>query len=391
MSQSPESDSFSFLSQFKVGKHTAVSDWSQDLFLMNHYTRSTCLSFSNVKSIQVVWESLVPEMAADHKFLMHGLLALSAFHLCHLRPLEKNKFVALANHHQGLALSHFRPVLPSITEDNCKPAVCMAIVLSVIGLSALSRPRDSKSDSSDLHTSSFNDILGVFSLTRGVAGVLVPAQAWLQHSPINVMFHNWQLDSYDAIHLPGELQSRFNTLKHEIVPSLVADATSNLEPCLAALDQLIEIYKEIQFYSTPTNTSKHPVKHPMELEIGILLKWTTNVPTEFVTLLRQQHTAALIILAHYVITMMSLGDRWFLRNWSENALQMIKEVIDPSGLPWLRWPEDNLRKQQAFWQSAVDVNPTEQPTKPEQLNLDRNGFYQTKVDLPGEASISIWS
>jgi Fungal specific transcription factor domain len=383
LSHSPESDSFSFLSQFKVGKQTASSDWSQDLLLMNHYTRATCLSFSNVKSIQIIWQSLVPEIAADHKFLMHGLLALSAFHLCHLRPSERSKFVALANHHQGLALSHFRPVLPSITEDNCKPAVCMAIVLSVIGISALSRPRDSHSDTSGLLTSSFHDILGVFSLTRGVAGVLVPAQVWLQHSPINVMFHNWQLDSYDAIHLHEEVQNRFDTLKHEIVPSLVADATSNLGPCLAALDQLVEIYKEVQFYSTSQNTTNYPVKCPVELEIGILLKWTTNVPAEFVMLLRQQHTAALIILAHYVITMMSLGDRWFSRNWSENALQIIKEVIDPSGLPWLRWPEDNLRKQQESWRTAMIENPSDRVTKLEDLNLDRNGFYQTKVNIIG--------
>jgi hypothetical protein len=382
MSHSPESDSFPFLSHFKVGKQTAASDWSQDLLLMNHYTRSTCMSFSNVRSIQVIWETVVPEIAADHKFLMHGILALSAFHLCQLRPLDKNKFVALANHHQALALSNFRPVLPSINEDNCKAAVCMAIVLSVIGISVVSRPRDSGSDSSDLHTSSFTDILGVFSLTRGVAGVLTPAEVWLEHSPINIMFHNWQLDCYDSIHLPEEVQSRFDTLKHEIVPSLVTDVTANLVVCLAALDQLVEIYKEIQFYSpSSVNSTNEPAKHPVELEIGILLKWTTNVPAEFLTLLRQKHTAALIILAHFVITMMSLGDRWFCRNWSENALQMIKEVIDPSGLPWLRWPEDNLRKQQESWRTALDVNTPDPPTKRENLNLDKNGFYQTKVNL----------
>lgn len=348
---------------------------------MNHYTRSTCQTFSNIKSIQVVWESLVPEMASDHKFLMHGLLALSAFHLCHLRPLEKKKFFALGNHHQGLALAHFRPVLPCLTEDNCKPAVCMAIVLSIIGISVLSRSRDSESDLSDLHTSSFNDILGVFSLTRGVAEVLTPVAVWLRDSPMNVMFHNWQLDSYDSIHLPEEVQIRFDTLKHEIIPSLVADGVSTLKPCLAALDQLRDIYKEIQFYSSSGSENSYPAKYPVELEIGILLKWTTNVPAEFVALLRQQHTAALIILAHYVITMVSLGDHWFSRNWSENALRMVKEVIDPNGLPWLRWPEDNLKKQQELWKIVLDVKHSQQSTKPEQLNLDSNGFYRTKADI----------
>lgn len=377
MSHSPESDSFSFLSQFKVPQQKAAPDWSQDLLLMNNYTRSTCRSFSNIDSIQVIWESVIPEMAVNHRFLMHGLLALSAFQSCHTKPLERNRFFALATSHQGLALSHFRPVLPLVNDENCEAAVCMAIVLSVIGISALSHPRDSQPSVSDLHAPSFNDILGVFSLTRGVAEVLAPAQAYLRRSPINIMFHGWRLDCYEDVILPEEVQSRFDALKHEIVPSLVADAAPNREVCLIALEQLVEIYKEIQHYSTSqANVTDHPVKHFVELELGIILKWTTSVPAEFVSLLRQQHTAALIILAHYAVTMMSLGNRWFSRHWSENALFLIKEMIDPSGLPWLRWPEDQLRKQQEYWRATMETNFA-QLAKPGDLNLDSNGHRYT--------------
>lgn len=351
---------------------------------MNNYTRSTSRSFSNIDSIHIIWESVVPELAVKHKFLMHGILALSAFHLCQLRPVEKNKFVALAILHQDLALSHFLPVLPSINVENCEAAVCMAIVLSVIGISALSRPRDTQSDASDLHTSSFNDILGVFSLTRGVAEVLVPAQSQLEHSPINGMFGTWTPDSLEDIHLPEEVQSRFDALKHEIVPSLVTDAASNLAVCLTALEQLVQIYKDVQYSSaSPENVRGPPERFRVELELGVILKWTTSVPAEYVSLLRQHHTAALIILAHYVVTMMSLGERWFSRNWSENALQMIKEIIDPSGLPWLRWPEDKLRRHQEFWRTATDMSSPAQITKPEDSSLDFDSCYNNKVTLVG--------
>ncbi|TLD29749.1 hypothetical protein E2P81_ATG06043 [Venturia nashicola] len=369
-SRSPESDTFSFLSQFKVPKPTAAPDWSQDLLLMNNYTRSTCRSFSNIESIHIIWESVVPELAVKHRFLMHGLLALSAFHLCELRPAEKNNFIALATLHQGRALSHFRPVLPSINQDNCEAAVCMAIVLSVIGLSALSRPRITQHDSTGLYTSSFNDILGVFSLTRGVAEVLAPAQSQLRDSPIKAMFGTWTLDSYNDIHLPEEVQHRFDALKHEIVPSLVTDASSNLTACLEALDQLESIYKDIQYNLTSPPPEIVSENTRVEMDLGFILKWTTSVPAEFVVLLRQHHTAALIILAHYVVTMMSLGDKWFSKNWTENALQMIKEIIDPSGLPWLRWPEDRLRRQQERWRAAMDESSPPQLAKPEDHSFD---------------------
>lgn len=308
---------------------------------MNHYTRSTCTSFTNEKSIQDVWQSLVPEMAATHIFLMHGILALSAFHLSLLRPLERTRFATWGTHHQGMALSHFRPVLPAITEENCKPAVCMAIILSVIGISALSRPTDPESLLSEIHIHSFNDIIGVFSLTRGVKEVLSPAATWLSTGPISVMFHNWRLDSYDDVHLPEDIQSRFDTLRNETIPSLVLDPGSNLEPCLVALQSLEQCYKDVFFYPLSHDTSKES----KEVELGVVLKWTTEVPAAYLSLVRERHTAALIILGHFVITVKSLGERWFSTNWSENALELVKEAIDPSGLPWLRWPEDQLKKQ----------------------------------------------
>lgn len=352
---------------------------------MNHYTRSTCRSFSNIQSIHVIWESVVPELAVEHKFLMHGLLALSAFHLCQLRPAETNKFAALAILHQGQALSHFRPVLPSITDETCEAAVCMAIVLSVIGISALSRPRSTLSDASDLHTSSFNDILGVFSLTRGVAEVLAPAQARLHNSSIRAMFGTWTLDSYDDIHLPEEVQSRFDALRHEIVPSLVTDTASNLDVCLTALEQLVKIYKDVQYSLSSTEYVRGPPEQPrVELDLGFILKWTASVPGEYVTLLRQHHTAALIILAHYVVTMLSLGERWFSRNWSENALHMIKEIIDPSGLPWLRWPEDKLKRQQEIWRTAMDMSSPTDSAEPDDSGLELDHYYiNSKMTLVG--------
>lgn len=325
----------------------------------------------------------MPELAVEHRFLMHGLLALSAFHLCQLRPAETKKFAALATLHQGQALSHFRPVLPAINEENCEAAVCMAIVLSIIGISALSRPRDTQSDASDLHTSSFNDILGVFSLTRGVAEVLAPAQSQLHDSQIKVMFGTWRLDSYENIYLPEEVQSRFDAMKHEIVPSLVTDAASNLTACLTALDQLEQIYKDVQYnLASPDHIRVPAESHEVEMEIGFILKWTTSVPAEYVTLLREHHTAALIILAHYVVTMMSMGERWYSKNWSENALQMIKEIIDPSGLPWLRWPEDRLRRQQELWRTAMDMSSAVQVAKPEDSSMDIDTYnFKKKVSL----------
>lgn len=52
-----------------------------DLELMHFYTASTSLTLSNAPSRRNVWQSVVPQIAFSHDFLLHGLLAFAALHL----------------------------------------------------------------------------------------------------------------------------------------------------------------------------------------------------------------------------------------------------------------------------------------------------------------------
>src|ERR1700761_1375184 len=111
---------------------------------MHYYSTSTCITLSNRRSVQHLFQTIVPEKAVSYLFVMHGLLTLAALHLAHERPLERRKYAMLSTYHQGAALQHFRAVLPAITRENCSGIFIMSVTLSVISLSALSWPEESE-------------------------------------------------------------------------------------------------------------------------------------------------------------------------------------------------------------------------------------------------------
>jgi hypothetical protein len=74
----------------------------------------------------------------------------------------------------------------------------------------------------------------------------------------------------------------------------------------------------------------------VDLNPAYLVKWFALVSAEFITMLRQNNTAALIIVGEFFALMTLLDGSWFAKNTSGNALKAIQKVIEPQGLNWLR-------------------------------------------------------
>ncbi|KAK2764728.1 hypothetical protein CKAH01_04893 [Colletotrichum kahawae] len=60
------------------------SSWTADLGLMNHFTSMTSATLPGANLH--TWKDKVPKVATDYPFLMHQILAVSAFHLASLEP-----------------------------------------------------------------------------------------------------------------------------------------------------------------------------------------------------------------------------------------------------------------------------------------------------------------
>ncbi|WYZ42767.1 hypothetical protein EsH8_VI_000466 [Colletotrichum jinshuiense] len=149
------------------------SSWAVDLGLMNHYTSSTSATLPGANLH--TWRDKVPKVAVEYPFLMHQILAVSAFHLSSLEPTRRQENLALALQHQHHSIRGVQAEISRVTPQNCH-ALFAAASLVLIGAFAASSPA--------LHSPlrpGVDDILENFTLIRGVSSVLSSAKENVRH------------------------------------------------------------------------------------------------------------------------------------------------------------------------------------------------------------------
>lgn len=88
-----------------------------DKLLFHHYVNSTSWSIAH-SNTEHMWQATVLELASQHPFLLHGILAVAALHLAH-NQLANNDLVIRASHHQSIAMPLFRTAISNPTKENC--------------------------------------------------------------------------------------------------------------------------------------------------------------------------------------------------------------------------------------------------------------------------------
>ncbi|KAK3213989.1 hypothetical protein GRF29_28g1690642 [Pseudopithomyces chartarum] len=223
----PRSDHFAFLSLFvpSLDENPAPKPlaWTEDLFLMSHFTSATSYTLSHREADQHMWRVVVPELATSHPFLMHGLLAVSAMHLSHLRPHDRTKHEMQSSYHQALATSQLRSVLTDITASNCTPAFGLCALLTLISMISIARRSDAERDRSG--TTFVDDTVHHFMLTRGIGGVLADHWPTILSGPLKILSTD-KLEDPDAYSLPPSTAHQFSSLRHTIVPSLCVPSSA---------------------------------------------------------------------------------------------------------------------------------------------------------------------
>lgn len=329
-------DDFAFLSLFVpvLTEQPAPRPltWTEDLFLMSHFTSATSYTLSHREADQHMWRTIVPEMATAHPFLMHGLLAVSAMHLSYLRLRDRSKYEMQSSYHQALATSQLRSVLTNITTENCSAVFALCALLTLISMISIARRSDVERDRSG--TSFVDDILHHFMLTRGIGGVLVDHWNTIMAGPLKILSTD-RLDDPDAYALPPHVAQQFSALRHSILPSITSSTPPALETSVVALDGLELVYKTCFFL--------HPHLPRSKLEVGVALRWMSLVPADFMASLKEREPASLILLAHFVVLFTHFGDEWFLQGWCEYALEKIRTIVGDDDGGGLVWPADQLR------------------------------------------------
>lgn len=280
--------------------------------LLHHYTASTCLTFASTAPVREVWQDVVPRIALHADFVLHALLAVSAMHLCHLRPHARNSYWATAVKLYHEALSKAQIEMENVTEANCT-AIYLFSTLTCFYSLAQNGDFASRSDQGESVDDEERDLLSWVFLFRGTKTLLtLPHQAILHKGELAPMFeHGGRRANKLRAYPPCDLESIMDELR-EIVPDpeeqvIYSDAIQHLQRAFHAV------------FGRP----------PEEIETTDIFVWLFDVSEEYMDRLRRHQGPAVAIFICFSLLASQLQGVWWAKGWGEwISVRLRRELLD---------------------------------------------------------------
>lgn len=340
--------------------------------MMHNWSTETSLTLSPTPEVQQVWARTIVQIALQHRFLLHGVLATSALHVAYTRPSstkEYGELVDYAAQHQTIAVSLFQRALVSRTAGGQMEALfVLSVLISVIAIATL-RDEISAAMEIDIITTRASGAAimdfkwihlsrGILvlcqehldELARGPVGLLVRSDVVLEHGKwkdkdladdlrhLQRLWHgNEPLTSIEG--LEEEISKADREAFDEAYVALISTRSKVTEYMHALKPEANTMPSQLR--GGTTKSSKPCVDSRVLAEVFV---WLIRVPLEYIELLERQHPIALIILAHYAALLGKECATW----WSEKSAYMIIRrvwvVLDERLRKWIESPMGDVRR-----------------------------------------------
>lgn len=295
----------------------------------SHRTSRTKLG-ANVR-LQHVWQEHIPNEAAKHGFLMHGVLALAALHIASTRPLQAAKYASLCDKHQASALASYRQILSHITDDVADALFALATILSI---SSLARATLRASQMEGRQYVSVDSICELMYLTRGVREVKEATGDLVQKGPFSVVLFGHQVSADVQVTMSPKILGVFRELERMVHEQCLE--IDQRKHCSEAVSHLHSVYE--------TMLAKYLLG---DLEMGHIWRWTAMLSYDFIKMVQAEYPPALIITAHFTVASMMLKEMWYVSTWGDLALDGIRVALNGQLGEYMQWPEEQMASDNA--------------------------------------------
>jgi hypothetical protein len=299
-----------------------------DLVLLQHYIDFTSLTLATPETM-ALWQTVVPTMANDHSFLLHGILAISALHLAYLNHTQVTQNTVVAHHHQSLAMPLFRAAITTVSNKSCHAILAFSHLLVLYSFAS------EKYDSRLLLVSGPEeegegpDVLPawLYFLRNGCA-MMCGTWDTIRAGPVEPLASAWEipinLSAEDDVQ-KADLLEYFLTLMPlpvspdawpEVVCKLYIDAAIGLAwafSCTRAIGKSFTTWDALRIW-------------PMRLSVA------------FLDLMGRRHPAALILLAHYCLLLKKVEVHWYFEGRANGLLDKVLQKLDHKWHGCLKWP-----------------------------------------------------
>lgn len=293
--------------------------------LFNNLFSNDFLDYEKSNQPDIIPTSIYMRCALMTPYLMHQLLATSAFNLSIRIPESRSFYQDYATGLQNRALTLFKESHPTLqaTEANC---VQMFLFSSLVGVHLVCDTLQHRRTSLKDFIENFTSSLGVY---RGVLAVIEQCRHLLRMTELEPRLKMTQ----EIFRSPTTNGSECDTLRKML-------DTADLTPSAR------KGYKESIFRLQQIFDGQRAPSGDIDRRPAVFL-WPIHLSAHYVDLLRQHKAEALIILAHYAILLHRSRDLWLIGESGRFLIGSITEGLGPNWREYLQFPNSALREEVA--------------------------------------------
>jgi len=297
-----------------------------DLSLLHHWTLSTSLSIAESRPFHSYWQSIFPQMALDHPYMMHGILSVAALHLAHLHTGNSEKYLVTAARHHNIALRGFQDTLGSVDDQN-SDALFACSNLNVIYVLRISVEHCSHARPDSDSTDRISQALGAewIPMLRGVEAVLSSVYPRVSAGPLRAMLDTGNWDAIDPDTSSSAEQTHLRAIC-EIWSGAGADPVYD-----GALYFLRKCCVYVRQFSEPEENRR--------VWSGYLF-WFHYAPDDYFLRLQQRQPVALVLFAYFGAIFYGAKDFWFVGDCGRNIVKVVDELLGDYWKSSLKWPKE---------------------------------------------------
>ena len=282
-----------------------------DLELMHHYTRHTYLTVTDLEDTMPTWQDAMPKAGLTHPFLMHGVLALAAFHIAVLEPGNSKIYIDRGMQHYTQALTLYRVVLTDTNRENCHALFAFSSLGAIISFAVSMVSRHT-------HDAITKDILDTFSMLRGIHIVVLVTREWIQYGPMASLLRMYVVKPFE---LPDACKEYLTILEDRVIRHKPDE--EGRRPYLQAIEVGRNALKNIGY--DPEDKT-------------LAFTWPIMVSRPYIDALHDRKPLAMAILGLYGVILYDVRNYWWAEDLGTRLIQAVSVALDDTWEETLRYP-----------------------------------------------------
>jgi hypothetical protein len=306
----------------------------EDMALLHHWITVASHSILKTHELDHYWHSVLPSIGFRHQYVIHSILSLSALHIAHTNPPDKEALLDLAAEHRSNALDGFTKDLHIVGFDNSTAIFANSTLVFFYAFASFSKTFAGEKSNSNIRTA---QVLGKewIVLVRGTAAVLEPVRMHIREGPLRAFLE---------LHNFYELEDAMNS----------AD-DSGFEDRLLDVKKIWTAHKHAKVYNETSHILLRCNAWMAQFKImtdeaksafgynrfcsGPFI-WLIFAPEKYIILQQQRQPPALILFAYYGVLLHRLNSYWWAEGCGQSIVTAVDACLGPYWSSLLEWPKE---------------------------------------------------